>query len=177
MKKTIVRYGLFGAFSGATLFLSGILLGHELDYSIQEAVGYVTIIAALTFIYFGIKHFRDRQNKGQIGFVQGFIIGLCITTLVGLGIAVADYLYTAVFNPNFADEFLTTSTAQLEANYSGNELDQKIEELHSNFEAYGDSWSMALYMFITVLIIGIAISIISALLLKTSKTVQNEIQS
>ena len=171
MKKTIIRYGLFGAFSGGALFLSGILLGHELDYSIQEVVGYVTIIAALSFIYFGIKHFRDRQNGGQIRFAQGVVIGLSITALVGLGIAVADYLYISVFNPNFAQEFLEVSIEKLNDNYSGQELRDRTDQLRKDVKAYGDSFSLALIMFVTVLIIGTAISIISSLVLKTSKKV------
>ena len=175
MKNTIIRYGLFGAFSGGTLFLSGILLGHELDYSIQEVVGYVTIIAALSFIYFGIKHFRDRQNRGQITFAKGLTIGICITLIVGLGIAVADYIYTSVLNPNFVQEFLEVSIQNLEKNYSGPELAEKINQLKNEIESYGDSFSLALIMFVTVLIIGIVISIISSLILKSDKPISDEI--
>ena len=169
MKQILIKYGLFGAFSGAALFLSGILLGSNLDYGIQELVGYLSILAALSFTYFGIKHYRDRQNQGQLTLWEGLKIGIGITILVALGIAVVDYIYTSVLNPNFAQDYLEASLKKLSEDYSGDELASRSEALRNEVKHYSDSFSLALIMFVTVLIIGSATSLMSALILKSKK--------
>lgn len=56
------------------------------------------MIASLSFIFFGIKHYRDKVNNGAVSFGKALVIGLLISALTGLGIAMVDYIYTTVIN-------------------------------------------------------------------------------
>lgn len=166
MQKTVIKYGIYGLLTGTVLFLLVLSLFGDLSYSSQEILGYVTILASLSFIFFGIKHYRDRENNGSVGFGKALLIGILISAFVGLGIAIADYIYTTVINPDFANDFLEKSLKTLEETYSGAELQMKKAELSQQMRDYGGSGFMAFMMFATVLIIGFIISLISALILQ-----------
>jgi len=166
MKTVILKYGGYGFLTGSLIFLLGLTLGSDLDYSTQEVIGYLTIFTSLSFIFFGIKHYRNEVNHGHVTFGKALLIGILISIIAAIGIAIVDYLYTAVINPDFRSEFFTKSIENLEANYTGSELETKKEELKAQMELYSGSFFMAFIMFITVIIIGFIISLISALILQ-----------
>jgi len=169
MKSTILKYGSFGLLAGAVIFLASILFGKGLSYSTQEALGYLSMVACLSFVFFGIKHYRDHQNNGALSLGKALAIGLLISVLVGVGVAIADYIYTKVINPNFSTEYLENSIQILEQSFSGDELEAKKTELTQQMEAYGGSGFMAALMLVTVILIGLIISLISGLILQRKK--------
>lgn len=166
MKSTVIRYGSYGLLAGLVLFGGGLVFGDGLSTTTQEILGYGSMIVSLSFIYFGIKHYRDQVNHGQVTFGKAFIIGLLIAVIVGLGVGLADYLYTTVINPDFAEEYLNSTLKSLEGQYSGADLEDKKSELTQQMKDYGGSGFMAILMFVTVLLIGLMMSLISALILQ-----------
>ncbi|MBL4663283.1 MAG: DUF4199 domain-containing protein [Flavobacteriaceae bacterium] len=149
MKPTITKYGLFALLTAAVLFLASLVLGNELSYKSQEIIGYTSIIISLSFVFFGIKHFRDKENGGQITFRKAFIIGIFISLFAALGFAIIDYLYTAVINPDFMAEF----AANIKEN--GGEMTETYT-----------STSLALFIFSIVLVIGFIVTLLSAFILQ-----------
>ena len=166
MKKTVLKYGSYGLLTGVVLFLISILVTKNLDYSLQEILGYVTMVATLSFIFFGIKHYRDKVNNGIVSFGKALLIGVLISALVGLGVAIADYIYTTIINPDFAQDYLERTIAILEMEHSGAELEAKKAELTQQMKDYGGSGFMAALMFLTVVVIGFIISLVSGLILQ-----------
>ena len=166
MKSTIIKYGMFGLLTGILIFLAAILLGKGLSYSTQEVLGYVSMVACLSFVFFGIKHYRDQVNNGFISFGKALIIGLLISVLVGIGVGIADYIYTTIINPNFASEYLETSLKTMESTLTPEDFKVKKEELTQQMTNYGGSGFMAFLMFFTVVLIGFVISLISGLILQ-----------
>ena len=149
MKNTVLRYGTYGFVLALIIFLCALYFGQGLDFSTQEAIGYIAMIVSLSFIFVGIKHYRDQVNEGSISFRRAMLIGLLISALTGLGIALADFLYLSFINPDFMEEY--TSVMRSEG-YKGEIPD------------YGNGF-LAMIMFLTVMIIGLIISLISALIL------------
>jgi len=148
MKPTITKFGILALFSAAILFLAALVLGKELSFSTQEVIGYISIVISLSFVFFGILHFRNKKNDGHITFGQAFTIGILISVFSALGFAIIDYLYTAVINPDFMVEYAETMKA------SGQEM-----------ENYSSS-SLALFMFAIVFVIGIIVTLLSAFILQ-----------
>ena len=67
MKSTIIKYGVYGLLTGFVIFSLHLFFGIEnLDYSTNEILGYVSIFLSLSFIFFGIKHYRDHVNNGVV---------------------------------------------------------------------------------------------------------------
>lgn len=169
MKQIVLKYGGYGLLTAAALFLLSLTFGKGLSYSAQEVLGYTSMIVSLSFIFFGIKHYRDKVNNGVVSFGKALLIGLLISALTGLGIAIVDYLYTTVINPDFASEYLDTMLKSYETMYSGAELEAKKAELRQQMQDYGGSGFMAALMFVTVVLIGFVISLISGLILQRKK--------
>ncbi|ULC59549.1 DUF4199 domain-containing protein [Flaviramulus sp. BrNp1-15] len=166
MKNTIIKYGLYGLITGIILFLAAILLGKGLSYSTQEVLGYVSMVACLSFVFFGIKHYRDHVNNGVLSIGKSLAIGVLISVLVGVGVGIADYIYTTIINPDFANEYLETSLKTMEKTLSPEEFQTKKAELTQQMQDYGGSGFMAFLMFFTVVLIGFVISLISGLILQ-----------
>ncbi len=166
MKSTVIKFGSYGLLLSIILFLFALWLGKGMSYSIQEVFGYVTMIASLSFIFFGIKHYRDQVNNGIVSLGKGFTIGLLISTFVGFGIGIADYIYTTVINPDFATEYLDSTLKTMKANLPPEEFKVQKETLVKQMKDYGGSGFMAFIMFATVVLIGLIISLISALILQ-----------
>lgn len=166
MKNTVLKFGGYGLILGAVIFGLALTFGGSLSYTTQEIIGYGSMVASLSFVYFGIKHFRDQVNDGKVTFGKALLIGVLISAFVGLGVGIVDYLYTTVINPNFAEDYLEKTLEGYETLYSGEELTAKKAELTKQMKDFGGSGFMAALMFFTVLIIGFIISLISGLILQ-----------
>ncbi|WP_033957272.1 DUF4199 domain-containing protein [Psychroserpens jangbogonensis] len=151
MKQTVLKYGLYGLLTGFIIFTIHLVIGiNNFDYSTNEILGYVSIFLSLSFIYFGIKHYRDHINNGMISLGKAIVIGILISLLVGLGIAMADFIYTKFINPSFFSDFEKALIDQGKAD--------EIFEMTST--------TAAVFMLTLVTIIGFIISLISALILQ-----------
>jgi len=166
MKNTVIKYGIYGLLTAGILFFLALTFGKTLDYSTQEIIGYATMVASLSFVFFGIKHFRDKENNGLVSFGKALIIGLLISVFAGIGFGVMDYIYTTQINPDFATEYLNKTLETMKSSLSAEEFEIKKSELTMQMENYGGSGFMALIMFTSVVIIGFIISLISALILQ-----------
>lgn len=166
MKNTVLKYGLYGILAGIVCFLLALTLGDGLSYSTQEIIGYATMVASLSVIFFGIKHYRDKVNNGVVSLGKAIVIGLLISVLVGIGVGIADYIYTTMINPDFANEYLETTLKTMEASMPAEEFQAKKAELTQQMQEYGGSGFMAFLMFFTVVLIGFVISLISGLILQ-----------
>jgi len=150
MKTVVIKFGLFGLFFSLALFLAVLYVGMGLDFNTQEVLGYLTILVALSTIFFGIMHYRDRVNAGKISFLKGLLIGLLITLITAIGIAIADFIYTTFINPDFFNDY---ARMMRDKGYTG-----VIQDYGSGF--------MAVIMYLTVLILGLLVSLLAALVLK-----------
>ncbi len=150
MKTTVIKFGIYGLLLAIAIFLGALYFGRDLSYGTQEVLGYTSMVASLVFVFFGIKHFRDRENEGIVSFGKALIIGLLISLITAVGFGIADYIYTTAINPDFFEEYAAAMRAQ---GYEGD-----IPEF--------TSFMGALLMFATVTIMGLIISIISALILQ-----------
>lgn len=151
MKNTVLKFGSYGFVTGLIIFLIHLIIGVDnFDSNTNEIVGYISIFISLAFIYFGIKHFRDNVNNGVVSFGKAISIGLMISMCVGLGIAIADFIYTKFIDPEFFYKYEALLTSQGKAD--------EIIELTST--------TAALFMLALVIIIGFIISLLSGLILQ-----------
>jgi len=153
MGNTIVKYGIYGFFTGFILFLLVSWLGDQMDVSFRQIISYVTFFVVLSFVYFAIKYYRDNVNNGKIRFGKALGIGILISVFAGIGTGIADYIYTSVINPDFFINYAKTIEDQ--------ERKEEILTIGSGLAA--------LYVIILTVIIGLAISLISGLVLQRKK--------
>ncbi|TCK68049.1 uncharacterized protein DUF4199 [Winogradskyella wandonensis] len=151
MKNTVLKFGSYGLITGFVIFTLHLTLGiNNLDYSTNEILGYISIFLSLSFIFFGLKHYRDKINNGALSLGKALAIGILISLMVGLGIAIADYAYTKFIDPDFF------------SNYEQMMRDQdKADEIIEMTSA-----TAAVFMLVLVTIIGFIISLVSGLILQ-----------
>jgi len=167
MKHTVIKYGLYALISGFLLFGLPFLFGMGVDFDYGELIGYTSMILSLLFVYFGIKHYRDKVNNGKVSLGKAITIGMLITLFSAVGVALFDYIYTTQINPDFANQYLDYSIKKMEATLSPEELKIKSAELIQQMKDYGSPEFMAFMMFASVVILGFIISLISGLILKS----------
>lgn len=166
MKKTVFRFGLFGAITICVLFLLGWFAGKDLGYSAQEIIGYASMIVSLGFVYFGIKHFRDIENNGQVSFKKALTIGVLISLITALAFGIIDIIYIEFLNPDFTTDYYNHIVEDLKVTLPKEELATRLAEIEAEKETFSNPIFSFLLMAMTVFIIGFIISLISSLILQ-----------
>ena len=82
MKPTILKYGGYGLLAGLIVFSIHLSLLDTFDYSTNEILGYISIFICLSFVFFGIKHYRDKVNDGIVSLGKAIAIGVLISAFV-----------------------------------------------------------------------------------------------
>ena len=159
MKGYILKYGLIGGIISSILgTLNWILIADAVGVDGSQAVGYISITVSLLCIPFGMKYFRDKLNEGKLGFGQAFKIGLGITSIAGIVMA----LHSVIFFALQKEEFIQWQKKGL----SQAELAAYNEELMNMPEFAFAPWFQGMVMFLMVFLIGAVVNVISSLLLK-----------
>ena len=166
MYTTIKKYGLYGVISICVLFLATWLLGANLDYGVQEILGYVSIVVSLSFVFFGIKHFRDHENNGAVSIGKALLIGIAISFITAMAFGILDVIYIKYINPNFTEEYYARSIEELSKTLPVAEFEIKKAEMESEKELFMSPVMSFIVMSMTVFIIGFIISLLSALILQ-----------
>lgn len=166
MKKTAIRFGLYGAAAICILFLISWFLLNDLPLATQEVLGYVAMILSLSFVYFGIRNYRDKENEGKVSFKQALIIGILISLITALAFGILDVIYTEVLNPDFMANYYENVVENLRASTPADELEAKLAELESQKELFSNPLVSFSIMAMNVFVIGFIISLLSALILQ-----------
>jgi hypothetical protein len=164
MKRNILSFGLI---SGLVLIIF-ILLLTFVGKSFQNAtVGYTFMVIAFSFIYVGIRNFRDKYNSGVISFGKALRIGLGIA-LIGSTVYVITWLIAYYgFMPDFMDHYVAGMIKQARAEgLTGAALDKKIAGIKQMGEWYKNPGFVVLTTYAEILPVGIVISLFAALILK-----------
>ncbi len=172
MKQVVFRYGLLATL--AILVLSAIhffLLLDKLSYSSAELAGYLTMILSMIFVFLGIRYYRDRLNEGFLKFGEGMKIGVLIVLIPAVFFGLFDLLYTEVINPSWLNDYYTSYVERIKASTPADQLEAKLARIAKEKEVFGNPVFQFLLMTATVFIIGLMVTIISALTLRKSRPV------
>jgi len=166
MKKTVLRFGLYGSITICILFLISWFVLNDLPYSTQEVLGYVSMVIALSFVFIGIKQYRDKENDGKVSFKKALLIGVLISLITALAFGILDVFYTEVLNPDFMTEYYNQSVETMKASLPSDEFEAKLTEMESQKELFSNPLFSFALMAMTVFVIGFIISLLSALVLQ-----------
>jgi hypothetical protein len=177
MTRIILIYGAIGALVVGSLMLAGMqsMLPDEQamaegDMVTGVVVGFLTQIVALTTVFLGIKHYRDRVLGGVIKFVPALLVGLGISAVASLGWVFAWEIVLAT-GFDYGKIMVEMSTQQATASgLTGAALEQKIAEAQASAQQYMETPLIRLpWTFIEMFPTGVIISLISAFFLRNSR--------
>src|ERR1700740_1491553 len=100
MKKNILVNGLISGFIVSILMLFSVnYFCHReggMDYNSSLLIGYASMLIAFSFVFVGIRNYRDKYNEGVISFGKAFKIGIMIVFIASTMYVVAwliDYFF------------------------------------------------------------------------------------
>jgi hypothetical protein len=141
----------------------------NITWEMAEVVGYLTMLLSMIFVFMGIRYYRDHVNNGYLSFSEGLKLGALIVLFPALTFGLFDILYTQVLHPSFSNEYMAYQVEKIKASVPADQVDQRVAKLRKDMELFGNPFFEFLLMAITVYIVGLIVTIISALALRRKK--------
>lgn len=154
MKQTALKYGLISGAPMVVLSWANFFLTKELSYRIAEIGGYITIVIALTIVFFGIRHYRDHVKEGIVSFKSALTMGLLISLIPAFFMLVSTTIFMATMGGQWMDWALANMPEAQRTQYES-APPWMFNPIFQGFVMFG-----------TVFVIGVIISAISAFVLK-----------
>lgn len=132
-----------------------------------ERIGYATMLLAMGLVYFAIREYRERHGGGVLGFGKGLQVGTSVSLVAALVFGLATVaLYTAM-GPERIDAFMRLYMEYMAGEGATPEaLAKALSDYEAQRQLWLNPWFQGLLMFATVLPIGLAVSLVSAWLLR-----------
>ncbi len=171
MKRNVLVFGtisglIVSGFMGTSMAIMGCSASSG-NMTTSMIIGFASMAVAFSFVFVGIKNYRDKQNGGVVTFGKGFLLGLLISLIASTMYVITWGIEYHFFLPDFMDKYSAIMVKQVqESGVSGAELEKQIQEIESARVNYANPVFFALYTYTEILPVGILISLISALILK-----------
>jgi Protein of unknown function (DUF4199) len=168
MKPTALRYGLYASLFELVFFLVVWVFIRitNANFDIQEVVGYLGILVCLSFVFFGIRYYRDHVNGGDISFLQALKLGLMIMLVPAICFGLTDTLYVVLFDPHFYEKYSAHMIDELRKSVPAAQFPARLKAMKAEMEMYRSPVVNFVVMFLTVAAMGIIVSLVSALILQ-----------
>jgi hypothetical protein len=169
MRKIILIYGLIaGAIVSTLMFITMPMMkqGH-ITFDNGEIVGYTTMVISLSMVFFGIKSYRDNYQDGTITFGRAFKVGILITLIAAVMYALAWEVCYHTIMSDFMERMRDHYFTQMKEKGMSAEAIQKEQEQWATFTEYYKNPVIRFAMtLVEILPVGLAITLISAGLLR-----------
>ena len=173
MKRNSIVFGIIAGviistFMGISMAVMGCGSGDKDGGTGSMIIGFSAMAVAFSFVFVGIKNYRDKQNDGMITFGKGFLLGLLISLIASTIYVITWAVEFHFFMPDFMDKYSAMQVKQLQASgLSGAAYDEALKglkEVKNNYET--NPFFFAMYTYMEILPVGIIVTLISALILR-----------
>lgn len=171
MIRKILSYGsIAGLIVGLPLFAVTVALQGHPSPSWGVALGYATMLVALSLVFVAVKRHRDEACGGVIGFWPAFGLGLVISGVASAGYVLAWELALAVTGIDFGADY---ARAVIESKRAAGLDGAALEKLRGEMETFARQYRNPLYRvpmtLLEILPVGLLVSAVSAGLLRNSR--------
>jgi len=169
MGRDILKYGVIaGVVVAAEMWISLLAFGGELPHGVLGmALGYLTMLIALSAVVLGIKHHGDADLGGSIRFWPAFGLGLGISFVAGMFYVLAWELAMATVVHDFAGNYAASTIAHAKA---GGADAAAMAQLTAEMDAFKVQYANPLFRlpmtFAEIFPVGVLVSLISAAVLR-----------
>lgn len=168
MKSPILKYGLLaGVVVNVLMFGPIVVFGERPDWiRYGEIVGYSAMVLTMTLTYFAMRHERARLG-GFLSFSRGLGVGTGVTAVASLLFGLATYAFYWIVGDRFPQKLWDHYVAQIQG--SGADpasIARQLAEMEQMRPLFFSYAFQAALMFATLFLIGLAVSLVSAALLR-----------
>lgn len=169
MTRTILTYGTIAGLVLVALFYTTFLLtAHAGPYG--ALLGFTTMFAALSFVFVGVKRYRDNELGGVIRFWPALRLGLGIAMVASVFYVVGWEVYMYMTDYTFMAQY---TAIQEDAMRADGASAQAIAAMEREMASFAESYASPPYrMAITLMEISpvvIIVSLVSAALLRNPR--------
>lgn len=170
MFKKILSWGtVAGLIVGSVLFGVSVAFAGHAPPPYGVALGYISMLVALSAVFVGVKRHRDEDRGGVIRFWPAFGMGLGISVVAGVFYVLAWEAALAVTGLDYGAKFAEHLIAQRRAEgASATELARITAEMKAFSVQYADPLFRMPMTFTEIFPVGVLVSLISAALLRKS---------
>lgn len=168
MKNIIIKNGIIsGLIVSAFMVMSMAWCYKTESFEGSMLIGYASMLAAFSFIFIGVKKYRDTLGEGPLSFGTAFKIGLGIASIASLMYAVAWALEYHFFMPDFLDKMIDATATRLKSeNIDPDKLKEKLAQAEAGRVFYSNIFFFLGITFLEIFPVGLIVSVVSALILK-----------
>lgn len=153
-----MRYALVYGLIPGTIIILTMITGFELadpDSFVRTLwYGYLLMLVVLTFIFVGVKRYRDIECGGIIRFGRAFLVGLGMAAFAGLAYVVIFEIYLAATNYRLLEEMIAGSAQAERA-----DLESMLLE----------PWQRVPLVFLEIFPVGLLVALFSAALVRNPR--------
>ncbi len=137
--------------------------------------GYVTMLVALSSVFFGIRSHRDLALGGSIRFVSALVMGLGISGVAGVIYVLVWEVYLVATDFTFIGAYVDDYIAQQKAaGVSGQALERLVAEMEALKVQYANPLFRMPMTFLEIFPVGVLVSLISAGILRRGAVALDE---
>lgn len=173
MKRNILVFGtisgvIVSTFMAVSMAIMGCAAGNEGDMTGSMVMGFTAMAVAFSFIFVGIKNFRDKQNGGTITFGKGFLLGVMISFVASTLYVITWAVEYHLFLPDFMDKYAALQIKQLQqSGLTGKALEEGIRNVEGEMYSYKHNpFFFTLYTYLEIFPVGVIITLVSAAILR-----------
>ena len=170
MKKTVVTFGLLSGAVSSLLMLLSVPLLDRIGFDNGVVIGYTGIVMSFLLVYFGVRSYRDNVAGGTLGFGRAVTVGLLIT-LVSCACYVVTWeiIYFKLW-PGFSDKYTAYAIDKVKASGASQQtIDETARQMAEFKKMYDNPLVNAAFTFVEPFPIGLAVTLISAAVLKKKR--------
>ena len=169
-----LRYSLiYGGLAAVVLAIFIAVVGflHErVAWVATTTFGYSVMLVAMSFVFVGVKRYRDVEGGGVIRFWRAFGLGLAIAVIAALAYVLIWELYLALTHYRFFDDYIAKVVRDAHASgKSAAEIAKQTAELESMRTMYANPLFRLPMTFMEVAPVGLLVALVSAALLRNPK--------
>jgi len=163
-------YGLLSGLVVCAVLITGFTFADHLHFADQLWFGYLVMLVILTFIFVGVKRYRDVERGGIIKFLPALGLGLAIAAAAGVAYALLWEVYLAATNYSFMDQYIAGIISHARAaGLSGDKLARKMAELETMRAQYANPLFRIPMTFLEIFPVGLTVALLSAVTLRFPK--------
>lgn len=170
LKSILIHGAVAGVIVGVPMFIGNVLIDGHPPIPISMAIGYATMLVALSMVFLAIKRQRDTVGGGVIKFWPALGMGLAISVIAGIFYVATWELTQVLTGSTFVADYTDTMVAEKQAAGAGA---AEIAALRAEMAAFAVQYQNPLYRlpvtFIEIFPVGLLVSIVSAALLCNSR--------
>jgi hypothetical protein len=168
MKKTILTFGLISGALASAMMIATLPFLKDLEHGGNGLLlGYTAIVLAALLVFFGIRSYRDNLAGGTITFGRGFTIGIGITLISCVFYVITwEIIYFNFMSRSMDGYFAKLILKAQSSPGTPAAIQAKVAAIQHSQQQYQNPFFNALYTFIEPFPVDLAITLISAVILR-----------